>query len=491
MLVQLYRDNYVGEVKEQLNYTVYDGYYDGNINSTVFNINNITTTGATNDLTSLSTMTSNTFNENDISAKSVIIEGYFRAKYTGEYTFGVIAESLNNPTYEGTGPYPQSAPISENQALLIDATSLLIFNFQLENNSNGIIAEIGGSGNGSFITVYNDGSKKMLQIFHFRRDVQAVVILENEQLIEITKFIGQDVRLVLYLVRDTITGFWANKVVINNELIRNYNINLNENLAGSNYTSIGGFDTVPSGSINPDNVPIQYFKITSNYNSAIYSHKLWYSTLPTNTNVKANLYVNNTLLLDVNNGTYDFLPQTATINLVAGSYYLMDLYLGKNSNAYFSAYYIEPNSSNKISNANGLTTYYETNPQTQQVETVSTYPLKIEDGRLQGLCRVSPVALYFNRANFSGGKHTLFYMASDDLFNNFNGTYKNYIQLHEKPVANDNERKRFTQFSSDMSFECYLNGKIEVVFRRGVNEPITWRYAMLILDVERIPFKKI
>ena len=208
------------------------------------------------------------------------------------------------------------------------------------------------------------------------------------------------------------------------------------------------------------------------------------------------LYINDTLV--VNNGN-THAPQNAfgNINTVAGTYYKIDIYYGETvEGQWFSAGYLEQNSTSTninqfITNATGLTTYYEINPTGQVPLTTNIFPLTILDGSLQGLFKVSPLALYFNRSNFVGGKGDLFYMASDELFNNFNGTYKNYIQLHEKPVANDNERKQFSQFSSDMSFECELNGKIEIRFKRGVNEPVTWAYAMVILDVERIPTKNI
>jgi hypothetical protein len=164
--------------------------------------------------------------------------------------------------------------------------------------------------------------------------------------------------------------------------------------------------------------------------------------------------------------------------------------------ANISTGYLEPNDNGTntgstdpndfIKNATGLTTYYDINPQTQPVLITSNFPLVMEDDTLQGRFRVSPLALYINRPNFLTSKYDIFYIASDELFNNFNGTYKNYIQLHEKPIADDNERKRFTQFSSDMSFECELNGKIEIRIRRGDFEPVTFRYFMVILDVERL-----
>jgi hypothetical protein len=213
------------------------------------------------------------------------------------------------------------------------------------------------------------------------------------------------------------------------------------------------------------------------------------------------LFINDAMV--VNNGnTHGPENQFGNISMVAGRYYKFDVYWGESARGqWLSAGYLEPlddgtttnsiNLNDFITNATGLTTYYDINPQTQPTQTTNAFPLVIEDDTLQGLFRVSPLALYINRTNFTSTKHQILYIASDDLFNSFNATYKTYIQVHEKPVANDNERKRFTQFSSDMSFECELNGRIEVRFRRGNAEPINWRYAMLILDVERIPVKQI
>lgn len=205
------------------------------------------------------------------------------------------------------------------------------------------------------------------------------------------------------------------------------------------------------------------------------------------------LYINNVQV--VNNGG-PHAPQNAfaNVNTVAGTYYKIDIYYGESTlGQWFSAGYLEGNStstniSDFITNATGLTTYYEFDP-TTQTPLQASIPLKIQDNTLQGLFRVSLIAVYINRAQFTSEKHQLVYIASDDLFNNFNGTYKNYIQIQDKPIVNEIERKRFTQFSSDMSFECDLNGKIEINIRRGDTEPYSYRYAMVILDVERIPTK--
>ena len=265
----------------------------------------------------------------------------------------------------------------------------------------------------------------------------------------------------------------------------------------------------------PSAIAVNKFTLTSGGSARPKGVKL----LGSNTGLNDWVIMFSTVNLDLNDpdGNFGF-SETITINLsnsVAYSYYRLVVETSKGEgssfiiiqelslieNKFLSCGYTEPNedgtsggSTNPddfIQNATGLTTYYDINPETQPAITSASFPLVIEDNTLQGLFRVSPLALYYNRSDFATTKHEILYIASDDLFNNFNGTFKNYIQLHEKPVANDNERKRFTQFSSDMSFECELNGRIEVRFRRGTVESNAFRYAMLILDVERVPTKQL
>lgn len=191
--------------------------------------------------------------------------------------------SIDPPTYQGTGPYPQSAPVEETDAVAIIKSSLLNFKFRLDENSTGVIAEIGGSATGSCITIFNEGGLKKLQIFHFVYNIPFTF----ERIININQYVGNDIELQIVFKRDGdgtggTTGYWVgNTVSINSLIIDTYDVLSNILLAGNNYTSVGGIDTTQNGPIAPTNLPIQYFRVSNNYSSQIYSHKFYYSTLPT------------------------------------------------------------------------------------------------------------------------------------------------------------------------------------------------------------------
>lgn len=476
MLIHALLDNKL-TIDQGLKYEVYDGNYNGDINSGFFNEPYLTT-GTTTDLSTISTITNNYLNENDTNSRSIIVNGFFRARETGTYTFGVAAESLNNPTYEGTGLYPQSAPIDETNALSIGNDSLFIYNFKLERSSVGVITEIGGSANGTCITIYDNGNTKTLQIYHFKSSSPDMDI---EELIDIDRFVGQDIQLVLYLIRDDITGFWNVKVIINNELVDDYNINFDTFLAGNNFTSVGGID--------PDTttLPLNFFKTTNNYSSPFYSHKLWYATLPTNTNVKANLVFNNTTIIDINNGTYDFLPVTATVNLNAGSYYSFNLYLGKSNPAYFSAYFTEPNSTTRTFNGSGLDVFYLTNYSPGGGETNIT-SLVYNNDSLYGRYKIGLIGLYVERGNFATTKDKLLFISSPQLYIPCSGSQ--LLVLHEEPVSNDFSRKDHHIFSDEFELDAELNGKIELKFQRrnnqGVLSNVSFQRAVLVMQASRL-----
>ena len=178
----------------------------------------------------------------------------------------------------------------------------------------------------------------------------------------------------------------------------------------------------------------------------------------------------------------------------------MDIYYGESAQGqWLSVGFNEPNNDGTnnnstnindfITNGTGLTTFYDTDPTTQVAINTAFSPLVYDDYSLRGLYKVSFLAVYFNRGNFGTSKNDLCYIASDELFNPNNGTYKDYIIIDENPIRNDaNDLKHAVQFSNDMTFLCELNGHIQIMFRRGINEPVAFRYAMVILDVEPVPF---
>jgi len=494
MLIQLYRDNYTEIPEENLQCKIYDGYYDGDLNW--FNTATLLDLVPTSDLTTLSTITGNLLDDADLTSKSLNVNGFFRARETGTYKFGLISGG-GNDAYSGFGIYPQPFPFANlpGSQTTFNYDTHIILNLRIESNSKGLLVEFGG-GNGFAICVGDYNGNKSLQFLMRRNNA----LITNE-VVDISQYVNQSNTFYFFVNRvgDELTSVWDVVTTVNGTQIDNFSIS-SGSLSGTDPGTIGGcmndhfFDNLTSSQLSDVIFDATNFLNldTLKYTSPIYNHYVYYNLIPSLdlAEVKSDVYVNNTRVAfrDATNN-YPFITE-GSINLVAGMYYPINIYLGKSTTSgAFGVYVIEPTSNTKIFNHTGLTTYYDINPENLTTETTSSFPLTYLDGSLQGNFRVSPLALYINRPKFSGGKGTLFYLASDELFNNFNGTYKNYIQLHEKPVADDDERKRFTQFSSDMSFECELDGKIEIVFRRGVNEPISWTYAMVILDVERIPTK--
>lgn len=464
MLIQLYRDNYTTTPIERLNFTLYNGYFNGtdaNANLSFFETAEVLATGSTTNLSSLATASSNTFQEN-YNETQAMNDFWTNSNYT--YT----ASNLTITT-RTTGYLRLTMNNSTDPTLTLAGTSRPSVN---PNNFKYIHIR--------YKVV--SGTADRLEFLYYSTTVP----------IGGNKFVGVDYENVQL-------GVWKNLVIDmtnNNDWISSSSWNRFRLDPITSGTAVIDFEyLVISNSIQPPDFNSKSLKISGFYRAK----KTGVYRFFTRSDDASFLAIEDAIIV-FNGGTHAGQNKFGNINMVAGRYYKIDFYYGESSvGQEFSAGYLEPldngttsgstNLNDFIRNATGLTTYYDINPETQPALTTGDFPLVIEDGTLQGLFRVSPLAVYINRTNFTGGKHSILYIASDDLFNNFNGTYKNYIQIHEKPVANDIERKRFTQFSSDMSFECDLNGRIEVRFRRGSNEPTAWRYAMLILDVERIPTK--
>ena len=315
----------------------------------------------TSNLSTLSTMTGNILKTEDNASKTVTIDGYFRSRITGTHTFGIIAESLDNPTYEGTGPYPATIP-----AVIITLDCLFIYNFRLNETSTGVITEIGSAENSSAITIYDEADIKKIQIIHYKSETGAFSV-NNEY--DISKYLNTDIQLVLYVNRNPTNTNYDVKIIMNNELIGNYIVSTSQALAGNNQATIGGLDNVSPNSVIS---PLSLLKSITNYSSPIYSHKLWYNnSLPTADAVKADLYINETLVVDKNNGTYDFQPLEGTISLTAGQYYPFKLVLGKKSVSYFNVNFTEPDG-NKVSNDED--TLFFRKPNQRLLETEKEYP---------------------------------------------------------------------------------------------------------------------
>lgn len=458
MLVQLYRDNYTTTPTENLITTIYDGFFDGVENwfSTATIVN---TDIGTSNLTSIDEITKKIFSSS--TPQSIIISGFFRAKKTGTYRFFTysndknILEIDNDDIIINTG-FNQ---INFSNKSLIAGR---YYSFKLYYGNrvfNYPPARLSATVNTTTLSgqVYGNGTYNVS--FSSQQSTREARNLFDTD--------GGTWRPT------TIVGAWVQLELPNPIVLGSYQVNTNATGGG---------------------IP-QRFKLEGSNDNFATSVLLSQVEWSVNQGSK-------TIIIDpLVNQSFKYFRLT---NLEIGyntSFIQFNYPLMFYAKPELECGYLEPNADGTnggstnpddfIQNATGLTTYYDIDPETQPTLTTAGFPLVIEDDTLQGLFRVSPLAFYSNRTNFTTGKHDILYIASNDLFNNFNGTYKNYIQIHEKPVANDIERKRFTQFSSDMSFECELNGRIEVFLRRGVNEPISWRYAMLILDVERIPTKYI
>lgn len=477
MLVQLFRDNYDTTPTENLITSIYDGFFDG-VENWFTTATLLNTDLRTSNLTSLNTTTLNLFNSSQ--TQSCKVAGFFRAKKTGTYRFYTYSNDKN--------------------ILEIDGDDIIV-----NNNLNQI-----SFANKSLIA----GRYYSFNLYYGSRVLKYPPVAfpsSTNTTVNTLTVGGQLFGNGLYTARTsgTSSGYPYN-VVDKNVLTR---WRSNNNYPNTTTTTITNYGNIVGEWFQlqlPNSIVLDKFYLrTRDSSTSIRPRGIVMLGSNTGLNDWNVLYLSNdinfvgmfenTFSIDVEPQSYSYFRFIATSTYGGNYYEIWELELYEKPS--LECGYMEPNddgtssgSTNPddfITNATGLTTYYDINPETQNVLTTADYPLVIEDDSLQGLFRISIIAFYNNRANFTTGKHSILYLASDDLFNNFNGTYKNYIQIHEKPVANDNERKRFTQFSDDMSFECELNGRIEVNLRRGVNEPTAFRYAMLILDVERIPVKNL
>lgn len=465
MLVQLYRDNYTTTPLERLNFTLYNGYFNGTNeipNLGFFQTAEVLETGSTTNLSTLATATNGLFVENPTDTEAMndnfFINGW---TYTPNNTITIESRTINNIRVTSTGNDPTitlggSRPtINPNNFKYIHVRYKLI-----------------------------SGNPTKLDLFYYNNTGQGL----------------SGTRFATFDYTPITLGVWKNAVIdmtnVANWTIANWNIfRLDPMIGGGSTLELEHL--VISNSPNPPDYNNKSLKISGFFRAKKTGTYRFFTR-----SADASFLAIDDEIVVLNGGTHASANQFGNISMIAGRHYKLDIYYGDSgSGQEFSSGYLEPNDNGTtsgstnindfITNGAGLTTFYDINPETQPTQTTSNFPLILKDATLQGLFRVSPIALYFNRSNFATSKHDILYIASDDLFNNFNGTYKNYIQIHEKPVANDVERKRFTQFSSDMSFICELNGKIEVRFRRGQFEPNAFRHAMLILDVERIPVEQI
>jgi hypothetical protein len=497
MLVQLYRDNYIETAQEELTFRIYNGYFNGtdaSPNITWFNTAVLLIEGTTANLTDLQTATKNQFG--DVDNKSLKVFGYFRAKKTGVYTFYTT---------------------SDDASFLYINDILIISNGGTHNAQTRFGVYYMTAGSYYKFDIYY-GESAQGQEFSAGYYEPDLTVVPDQSLTGATTTIMDGIYPGNYVVSS------SSFLSAGSEPYRAFDKSLYSDTAfcsiGSIYSkTIGGYSQyyadagtattsiVGGGTYRgewlqielPKAIRIKHFKMnrrsgtggTSNLPDlyALFGtndttqgwYKLYERSSPGNAHWGANVYEVKSFNVATNENEY--------------KYYRMAVYRTQTNSAMaFGELLLYTEippavTTNFIKDGTGLTTYYNINPEntTTLVETTANYPLLYLDASLQGLFKVSVLAMYSNRTNFTTSKHDILYIASDDLFNNFNGTYRNYIQIHEKPVANDNERKRFTQFSDDMSFKCELDGKIEVRFRRGTSEPVNWRYAMLILDVERIP----
>jgi hypothetical protein len=496
MLVQLFRNN-LSNILETLDYEVYNGYYNDNLGSSVFTAVNLLESGLTSDLTNLITSTGGFFTPSATN-RSMKIYGFFRAKYTGTYRFFTMSKDASHLVIDGSIIVDNGT--THNTQIRYGTTNMVAgryysitiyygnsgsgtaefsagFGFIPEQNStiykypSGVITSLTSNlsgnnyGNGTYIvsasSVYDTASNnRIINAFDGAINNNAWVSANNVYSTTNGLYTGN---ISTTTTTTTILGEWLQIELP--YVVKLSKLGLGARTLGA-YSPPLAFTLVANNNVNDTWVKI--FETTNTLDPTYSGDGIWSA--------------GEVVVIDINSN--NFYKNYRIIVQRVAPYPSYQRYCAIGEFEIFS--YSDIMQSEYVLNATGLTTYYETNPTTQAALTTNAFPLIIEDDTLQGKFKVSPLALYFNRENFSAGKHQLFYIASDDLFNNFNATYKNYIQLHEKPVVNDNERKRFTQFSSDMSFECELNGRIEVRFRRANAEPVTFRYAMLILDVERI-----
>jgi len=494
MLVQLHKDNFVATNREELVYEVYNGYFDDNFSSTVFTSNNFLVEGTTNDLTDLTTAVEANISGTDV--KSAIIFGYFRAKKTGTYSFYTRSRDasylrinnvnvvFNAGTHDAETVYGVFNMDAGSYYTLViyygnSGTGQAEFSAGYYDPADGlVIPELPLSGNtttltgvglkypGEYnVTISNQGPSSREKWFCFDKTMYGSNRMESKGGIY-NRTIG------------SFGTYYSNSGDATTDIIDDPAPYRGEWLQLELPTAIRIKHFKISRRTDTNNGLIDLFTFLGSNDPSTGWYKLYERTTPSSTYWSSNIHEVKSFDVASNENAYKYY-RIAVFRTQGGSaFHMGELLL-----------YTEPppeDINSYIQDANGLTTYYDRNPRTQAVLTTSDFPLLYEDNSLQGKFKVSPLAVYINLANFSLSKHNILYLASDDLFNNFNGTYKNYIQLHEKPVYNDTERKRFTQFSDDMSFECELNGRIQLTFRRGTAEPVSWRYAMVILDVERI-----
>lgn len=478
MLIQLYRENFIDTPQNSLESRIYTGNFDGT--KAWFSTASLLDIKLSSDLTTLATASNNTFN--DATEQSLKLTGFFRANKTGTYRFFTTSYGKSILEIDGNDLITNNDLTNQtqfaNKALV--AGNYYTFNLYygippfaypptgIVNptlNTNTIAGQ--PYGNGSYTASASSVGSGI-----------AYNAIDKDTLTRwrcVTAYTGGEYTGIGGVFTTTATtsgdrlGEWLqvqlpSAIVLDSFYLRGREAS----------TSIRPKGIVVLGSNNPANpwnilYESQDIGFTSNFEDTFFLS----SSPPA-----YNYY--RIVMTSVNSGTY-------------GEIWELTLY----DKPILSCGYLEPNddgttsgsttTTDFITNATGLETYYDISPDdTLIVENSSAYPLLHLDSSLQGLYRISPLVLYYNRGAFSTGKGNILYIASDDLFNNNNGTYKNYIQLHEKPVYNDIEKKRFVEFSSDMSFECELEGKIEIVFRRGTTEPVQFRYALLVLDVERL-----
>jgi hypothetical protein len=465
MIIQLYRDNYTTTPVERLNFTLYNGYFNGtdaNANLGFFDTAEVLATGSTSNLSNLETTSNSTFQQN-FNDNEAMNDNWNMTGYTySASNLTVTTRTNNNLRLTMTG-------LSDPQ-LNLQGTRPTV-------NSN----------NFKYIHLrYKvvSGNADYFQIFYYNTTGQAISGTRSKVINYGTITFGEWKTVVIDMSNDP------------NWITANWNQYRLDPISGDgNFKdAVIDFDYfIISNSINPPDYDTKSLKASGYFRAK----KTGIYRFFTRSDDASFLAINDAIVV-FNGGAHGAQDRFGNVSMTAGTYYKFDIYYGDSSSGQsFSAGYLEPNDDGTtsdstnledfITNGTGLTTYYDINPETQPTSITNQYPLILEDNSLYGLFRISPLSLYINRTPFSTSKHDILYLASEDLFNNFNGTYKNYIQLHEKPVANDVERKRFTQFSHDMSFECELNGRIEVTLRRGSLEPIGWRYAMLILQLERVP----
>lgn len=500
MLIQLYRDNYIETPREVLTYRIYNGYFNGTDATpaiTWFNTAILLDFGETSNLSTLESATNNLFG--NVDDRSLKISGYFRAKKTGTYTFFTTSD-------DASFLYINDIPIVLNGGTHAPQTRF------------GVYPMTAGTYY-KFDIYYGESiSGQEFSAGYYEPDITEIPSLPlTGDITTLTDVLySGDYTLSSSSIGATITARFRafNKSMYGEDRFESAGSLYNKTIGSflNYYTDSGTSTTTLTNSTIyrgewiqielPQPIEIKHFKLGRRSSTITTSLIDLFTVFGTNdpTTGWFKLYERTSPSLTFwGSNNYEVKSFDVATNINKYKYYRLAVNRTQSNSGFglgeFLLYTEIPttNTTNYIKDARGLTTYYDIDPEntTSLLALTAANPLTYSDGSLQGLFRVSPLALYFNRPTFATNRHDLLYVASDDLFNNFNGTFKNYIQLHEKPVANDIERKRFTQFSSDMSFECVLDGKIEVRFKRGTDEPTAWRYAMLILDVERIPTKNI